>query len=92
MRWNTVATLLFVLYCVEVGVFLLVSPWTATWDRLVIGVPSRLLHDVYLNASFRGAVSGFGVVHILWGAHDLELWLARRERKGDSVDRRESVG
>jgi hypothetical protein len=83
MRWNTVATLLFVLYCVEVGVFLLVSPWTATWDRLVIGVPSQLFHDVYLSSAFRGAVSGFGAVHMLWGAHDLELWLAHRQDAGE---------
>jgi hypothetical protein len=79
MRW-TANRLLFVLYCVEVGVFLLIAPWSPSWDRAVIHLPLPVLHSVYLHPLFRGAVTGFGFVHIVWGAHDLESWLAGRQR------------
>jgi hypothetical protein len=32
----------------------------------------------------RGAVSGFGLVHFVWGAHDLLRWIEQR-RARDSV-------
>jgi hypothetical protein len=83
MRWSTAATLLFVFYCVEVGVFFLIAPWGTSWDRAVINLPFPALHDIYLKSTFRGALSGFGLIHIVWGAHDLELWLARRQKARD---------
>lgn len=92
MRWNTATTLLFVFYCVEVGVFFVIAPWTATWDRLVISLPVPLLHELYLDPAIRGAVSGFGIVHMLWGAHDLEQWLAGRHRSIEVQSRQERSG
>ena len=29
----------------------------------------------------RGAVSGFGLVHLVWGAHDLLGWIERRRSR-----------
>jgi len=83
MRWSTTATFLFVFYCIEVGVFFLVAPWSSAWDRAVINLPFPALHDIYLESTFRGALSGFGLIHIVWGAHDLEQWLARRQKARD---------
>ena len=82
MGLSTAGTFLFVFYCVEVGVFFLFAPWSSTWDRAVINLPFPSLHDLYLDSLFRGALSGFGLVHIVWGAHDLEQWLARRQHAG----------
>ena len=79
MRWPPWTTLLFVIYCVEVGVFFVVAPWSATWDQAVITLPFPGLHALYLDPLFRSAVTGLGIVHIVWGAHDLEQWLAQRQ-------------
>ena len=70
--------ILFILYCVEAGVFLILAPWTANWDRTLIQLPFGWARDLVLHPFTRGAVSGFGLVHLLWGTHDLELWLAKR--------------
>ena len=78
MAYGTVGRLLFVLYCVEAGVFLLLAPWSPVWDRVWAQVPLAGLYPLALKPVVRAAVSGFGLVHLVWGAHDLELWLERR--------------
>lgn len=77
---------LFILYCVEAGIFLTILPWRETWDRLLLDLPYPMLHDLLLRPLVRGAVSGFGLVHLVWSAHDLEgLFLRRRLRDRRSV-------
>jgi hypothetical protein len=78
MRSGTFLRVLFVLYCIEVGVMLLLVPWSPAWDRAVIQVPSLAVHNLLLHPAMRGALSGFGLVHLVWGVHDLDRWLARR--------------
>jgi hypothetical protein len=48
-----------------------------TWEALRV----ILIHPV-----FRGAVSGFGAVHLVWGAHDLEVLLLRRRTPEPPAD------
>ncbi|MCP4663377.1 MAG: hypothetical protein GY856_48915 [bacterium] len=58
----------FVLYCTAVGVVLLLAPWTPGWDQMLAHLPGlRLLGAPLL----RSALSGFGLVHLVWGFHDL---------------------
>ena len=66
------ALALYILYCVEIGMFLLVVPWSEVWERnfLVAYVP--LLRLLYLNHFFRGAVSGLGVINLWLGVS--EAW------------------
>ena len=71
---------LFILYCVEVGTLLVMLPWTGYWDRLALSLPSVELQLGVLRPWVRGAVTGFGLVHLVWGAHDLDGWLIRRRR------------
>lgn len=73
---------LFLLYCIEAGVLLLLAPWSPSWDRTVVQIPSYHLQSLLALGTFRGAVSGFGLVHLVWGAHDLDDWLARRRLGG----------
>lgn len=77
--------ILFVLYCIEVGVLLLLAPWSPMWDRAVTQIPSWSLHAVLLHPVFRGLISGFGLVHLTWGVHDLDRWLAERRLGGRST-------
>ncbi|MFQ5527909.1 MAG: hypothetical protein ACE5GX_16825 [Thermoanaerobaculia bacterium] len=79
MRVETLLRALFIFYCAEAGAFLLMAPWSALWDRSLFQIPSLWLQAVYFHPLFRGAITGLGAIHILWGAHDLEDWLLRRK-------------
>lgn len=75
--------LLFIVYCVEVGLFLVVAPWTGLWSQLMAPY-TRGVEDVLFHPLLRGAVTGFGLVHVVWGAHDSLFWLQGR-RSGGSL-------
>ncbi len=80
MRSDTVFRILFILYCAEAGVFLLIAPWGPAWDRTLSHLPLGPLAALFLHPVFRGAVSGFGLVHLVWGANDLQSLLPWRRR------------
>ena len=84
MAWSATFRILFILYCVEAGVFLLLSPWSPRWDESVMRLSAAHLSHLLLHPAVRGAISGFGLVHLVWGAHDLDLWLADRKRLADA--------
>ncbi|MEM8960856.1 MAG: hypothetical protein AAGD38_05210 [Acidobacteriota bacterium] len=65
--WTT--RLLFVFYCCLVGLMLTLLPWSPGWNRMVTGLPSIL--QVLAGPWPRGAIMGFGLVHLVWAAHDL---------------------
>ncbi len=77
---SPVLSLLFVLYCFEMGVFLLLWPWLTAWDRTWSQLPWFAIRHLGTTPLARALVSGFGTLHLVWGAHDFELWL-RRFRK-----------
>lgn len=79
MRLDAIFRILFVIYCIEAGLLLLVAPWNAgIWDRGWTQIANPHLHSILLHPFARSAVSGFGVVHLLWGLHDLHAWLFAR--------------
>jgi hypothetical protein len=82
MRITTFLSLLFIFYCAEAGVLLLFVAWYPVWDRTVMQLPFPMLPGLMIHPLFRGAVSGFGLVHLVWGAHDLHVLLSRKERAG----------
>lgn len=64
-RWyHKVASILFITICLEIGLFLVVFPWTGYWDGNYfpsLGPEWRLYWN---NLYVRGAVSGLGVVNL----------------------------
>lgn len=54
--------MVFVLFCLEVGIVLIVGPWTPAWrdNSLSTGFPA--LHEFLMNGFVRGAISGVGLV------------------------------
>ena len=58
---------LYVLYCFEVGVFLLIFPWSSIWDQNSLLSHYPPLKLIILNNFFRGAVSGLGLANLLLG-------------------------
>lgn len=74
MRFDSLFRVLFIIYCVEAGIFLVLTPWTPAWDRGLLQIPFPWWRGVGLATSVRGAVSGFGLVHLVWGLHDIDYW------------------
>lgn len=54
----------FVIFCFEIGVFLLVFPWLRMWDTNQLASYWPWLRDVWTSPFFRGALSGLGLVNI----------------------------
>jgi hypothetical protein len=81
-----VRRLFYVAYFLEVGLLLVLLPWSAFWERnYFVGMFPWLLY-VLRNNFIRGAVSGLGIVNLLTGFRDLaELLIARRF--GDTISR-----
>jgi hypothetical protein len=77
VRLDSLYRALFLIYCFEAGLFLLLSPWTQAWDRLALLLPLGALRTTLLSPAVRGLFSGFGAVHLLWVAHDFDLWARR---------------
>jgi hypothetical protein len=67
-RWlQRVWLVVFVLFCLEVGIILTVLPWTRLWtdNSLLISFPA---FKEFLNHNFvRGLVSGLGLIDIWMG-------------------------
>jgi hypothetical protein len=82
MRSGSIYRVFFILYCLEAGLFLLFVPWSHLWDRTMMQVSLLALRGVLLHPMLRGAVSGFGLVHLVWGLHDLQSLLFRSRREG----------
>lgn len=68
----------YVFYCFEVGVFLLLAPWLLphVWDQNYFVFVYPKLKAVFVSGYFRGAVSGIGVLNIMLAVS--EIW--RREK------------
>jgi hypothetical protein len=73
---HKLGVILFVIVCFEVGVFLLVFPWTAQWDgNSISNLLANLLHwprDYWTSSYFRGALSGLGMLNIYISIGELQ--------------------
>lgn len=71
--------LLFVAFFVEVGLLLIVLPWSSFWDRNYFVYLAPVLQPFVGNHFVRGAVSGLGVLNLLAGFSELAPVFASRE-------------
>jgi hypothetical protein len=85
MRSSALFRILFILYCIEAGTFLVLAPWSPVWDRTLIQIPNEILRAFLLHPYLRAAVTGFGLVHLVWGAHDLDDLIFRRRLRAPDV-------
>lgn len=81
MRWGLFLRVLFFVYCIEVGVFLVLAPWSSSWDRALLALPLPGSYEMWLHPLVRSLASAFGLLHLIWGAHDLDQYLGRRARQ-----------
>lgn len=80
----TMVRVFFILYCFEAGLLLIFAPWTPVWDSALFQVPFTALRNFGLHPLLRGAITGFGLVHLVWGVHDLLSILLRRSPNPDA--------
>ena len=67
-RWlQRLWLVVFVLFCLEVGIILTVLPWTRLWtdNSLLASYPA--LQDFLMHGFVRGVVSGLGLIDIWMG-------------------------
>ena len=62
-RWyHKVSAVLFITLCLDIGLFLLICPWTDYWDNFAAFV--RVWRPYLDNMYVRGGISGLGVVNL----------------------------
>lgn len=67
--FQRLSAVLFIIFCFELGLFLLVYPWTNSWTDnylawVVPGAMQTRWHQFWNNTYVRGAVSGLGLVNV----------------------------
>ena len=64
-RWyHKVSALIFIVFCLELGMFLVIFPWSDFWDRSFFSRLAPTWRLYWDNAFLRGAVSGLGLVNL----------------------------
>ena len=71
--------MLLAVFFLEIGVLLIVVPWTSFWDQNVLIESSPWLKKIFNNHFVRGAVSGLGVINL--GVAVLEIVSLLRNTK-----------
>ena len=79
--------LLLVAYFLEVGLLLVLVPWSGFWDRNYFATTVPWLREVLTNNYVRGAISGLGLVNLLMGFDELAsvLWARRAMQNMESI-------
>lgn len=70
---------LLVTFCLEIGLFLVVFPWTSYWETNYFSQIIPGWHAYWYNSYFRGAVSGLGALNLYVAL--LEILALRRFAK-----------
>src|SRR4029077_17779219 len=70
-QMNRLLAVAFILFCFEIGLFLVFVPWSDLWDHNVLLAYSFHLRGLLLNNFVRGAVSGLGIIDLVLGVSEL---------------------
>ena len=71
-RGNLLMNIIFILFCLEVGLVLVVLPWTPFWDNNYFFSLTPEWGTLWLSTYLRGGVSGMGFVNLWIGL--VEVW------------------
>ena len=75
---------LFILICLELGIFLLFLPWTSLWEHNYFLLRYPTLVRYLLNHYVRGGISGLGLLNVWIAVYELRHFrhtLARLESR-----------
>jgi len=74
--WKRALLVVFILFCIELGLFLMALPWSELWERNLLFSFFPGLRPVFLNHYVRGALSGLGLLNVWVGLS--EVWHFRQ--------------
>jgi len=63
--------ILYILYSLEVGVFLLFLPWLGIWENNYLLYLYPRFRPIVVNSFLKGGVLGLGIVNILIGIQEI---------------------
>jgi hypothetical protein len=70
-------TIIYIVFCFELGVFLFVFPWTGLWNKNYFVGHYPLFASIAHNYFLRGAVSGLGLADVWLSV--FEVWRLREK-------------
>ena len=73
--WRRIQSIVFILFCLEMGVVLVLFPWSSLWDRNYFFTLAPQWSPLFSSSYLRGAISGVGVINV-WIAVS-EAWRLR---------------
>jgi hypothetical protein len=79
-----VMLVLFILLCLELGVFLVLLPWTSLWEENFFLLRYPILVRYLLNHYVRGVISGLGLLNVWIAVYEFRHFrstLARLESR-----------
>lgn len=59
------ASVVYCVFCIEIGLFLLIYPWMAAWEKNYLVQMEPSLTGLLNSVQFRGAVSGLGILNLI---------------------------
>ena len=62
--YQKVSAVVFITFCLEIGMYLLIVPWSESWDGNYFSEVLPQMKDWWDNLYVRGAVSGLGAVNL----------------------------
>jgi hypothetical protein len=68
---SLLSRLLLVVFFVEVGLLLMVLPWSAFWERNYFVYAWPALEPLFTSAWFRGGVTGVGLLNLAAGLGEM---------------------
>lgn len=79
---NRLLSVVFIIYCFEVGIFLVLLPWFSIWENNILVHRYPMIRSIALNGYARGAVTGLGLSNIVLGI--IEVVQFRKSRQAES--------
>jgi hypothetical protein len=62
--YHKISAVVFIVFCLEIGLYLLIYPWTDSWEGNYFSNLLPQFRDYWDNMYVRGAVSGLGVINV----------------------------
>ncbi len=63
--------ILYIVYCLEVGAFLLFLPWMGIWENNYLLYRYPEIRPIVANSFLKGGVLGLGIVNLLIGIQEV---------------------
>ena len=70
-----------ILFCFEIGIFLVFVPWSALWENNLLFVYAPGMRPLLLGTLFRSAVTALGGLNCLIGLSEVRRFFAAHSPK-----------